>query len=77
MADVAGAFDAIAAAGSGEERIGLMADLFARATPDEARFIGRVSSRETRIGLREGLLEEAVAAAFGARAGRRCAGRTC
>jgi DNA ligase-1 len=41
-----------------------MVDLFARASPDEARFIGRISSRETRIGLREGLLEEAVAAAF-------------
>jgi ATP-dependent DNA ligase len=61
LSEVAGTFDAIAAAGSGEARIGLMADLFARANPEEARFIGRVSSRETRIGLREGLLEEAVA----------------
>lgn len=65
VSEVAGTFDAIAAEGSGEGRIGLMADLFARASPDEARFIGRVSSRETRIGLREGLLEEAVATAFG------------
>ena len=65
VTEVAATFAAIAAARSGEQRIGLMADLFARATPDEARFIGRVSSRETRIGLREGLLEEAVAAAFG------------
>ena len=66
VSDVARTFEAIANAGSGEERIGLLADLFARASPEEARFIGRVSSRETRIGLREGLLEEAVAAAFGA-----------
>ena len=66
VSDVAGAFEAIAGAGSGERRIGLLTDLFARATPEEARFIGRVSSRETRIGLREGLLEEAVATAFGA-----------
>jgi DNA ligase-1 len=65
VTDVAETFAAIAAAGSGEQRIGLMVDLFARASPDEARFIGRVSSRETRIGLREGLLEEAVATAFG------------
>ncbi|HEX7197630.1 MAG TPA: ATP-dependent DNA ligase [Candidatus Limnocylindria bacterium] len=64
VADVAGAFVAIAAAGTGEARIGLLADLFGRATPEEARSIGRISSRETRIGLREGLLEEAVAAAF-------------
>jgi DNA ligase-1 len=62
--EVADTFAAVAAAGSGEERIGLMADLFARASPEEARFIGRIASRETRIGLREGLLEEAVAAAF-------------
>ena len=66
VADVADTFEAIANAAGGEERIGLLAELFARASPDEARFIGRVSSRETRIGLREGLLEEAVAAAFGA-----------
>jgi DNA ligase-1 len=66
VADVAGAFEAIAGAGNGEKRIGLLTDLFARATPEEARFIGRVSSRETRIGLREGLLEEAVATAFDA-----------
>jgi DNA ligase-1 len=65
VTEVADAFAAIAAAVSGEERIGLMATLFARASPEEARFIGRVASRETRIGLREGLLEEAVAAAFG------------
>jgi DNA ligase 1 len=66
VADVARTFADISAAGSGEERIGLLAALFERATPEEARFIGRVSSRETRIGLREGLLEEAVAAAFDA-----------
>jgi DNA ligase 1 len=66
VADVAGAFGRMATASSGEQRIGLMADLFERAAPEEARFIGRISSRETRIGLREGLLEEAVAAAFDA-----------
>ena len=66
VSDVARTFEAIATAGSGEERIGLLTDLFARATSEEARFIGRVSSRETRIGLREGLLEEAIAAAFDA-----------
>src|SRR5688500_17816764 len=64
VADVAGGFAAIAAAGSAEERVRLMTDLFRRASTEEARFIGRVASRETRIGLREGLLEEAVAAAF-------------
>jgi ATP-dependent DNA ligase I len=66
ISDVADAFVAIAAAGSADDRVRRMSELFARATPEEARFIGRVASRETRIGLREGLLEEAVATAFGA-----------
>ncbi len=64
VTDVAAGFASIAGAASSEERVRLMAELFGRATPDEARFIGRVASRETRIGLREGLLEEAIATAF-------------
>src|SRR6188508_3559709 len=66
VADVAGSFAAIAGAGSSDDRVERMTGLFARATAEEARFIGRVASRETRIGLREGLLEEAIAAAFDA-----------
>ena len=62
--DVAAAFEAIAAAAKADARVALLTDLFRRASGDEARFIGRVSSRETRIGLREGLLEEAIATAF-------------
>jgi DNA ligase-1 len=64
LADVADAFRAMSEASSAELRVELMARLFARATGAEARFIGRVASRELRIGLREGLLEEAIAAAF-------------
>jgi DNA ligase 1 len=64
VADVANGFAAIAAAGSAVERVTLMTGLYRRATTEEARFIGRVASRETRIGLREGLLEEAIAFAF-------------
>jgi DNA ligase-1 len=64
LRDVADAFRAMSAARSSEARIGLMAELFRRASPAEARYIGRVAARETRIGLREGLLEEAIAAAF-------------
>ncbi|MDQ2688771.1 MAG: ATP-dependent DNA ligase, partial [Chloroflexota bacterium] len=64
VADVAAAFADVAAAASAEERVHRMTDLFRRASAEEARFIGRVSSRETRIGLREGLLEEAIASAF-------------
>jgi DNA ligase 1 len=66
VSDVADGFAAIAAAPSANERVARMTDLFRRADADEARFIGRVASRETRIGLREGLLEEAIATAFDA-----------
>ena len=66
IAEVAASFAAIAAAVKGEERVRLLTDLLVRASAEEARFIGRVLSREPRIGLREGLLEEAVAAAFDA-----------
>ena len=61
---MAEAFRAIAAAGSADARVGLMEGLFRAATSGEARYIGRIAARETRIGLREGLLEEGIAAAF-------------
>ncbi len=64
LVDVADAFRSMSEAPSADARVELMARLFARSTAEEARFIGRVASRELRIGLREGLLEEAIAAAF-------------
>ena len=63
--DVATGFADVSQARSAEARVETMTELFRRATTEEARFIGRIASRETRIGLREGLLEEAIAAAFG------------
>jgi len=65
LADMDAAFRAMSAAGNADERTALMASLFRRASVEEARFLGRVASRELRIGLREGLLEEAIAEAFG------------
>jgi DNA ligase-1 len=64
VADVARAYRAMADAPGSETRVTYMADLFRRATPGEARYVARIAARELRIGLREGLLEEAVAAAF-------------
>jgi DNA ligase 1 len=64
ISDVAAGFRAVADARSAEERVSRMSTLFRRSTPTEARLIGRIASRETRIGLREGILEEAVASAF-------------
>ena len=54
----------MADATSTEDRVAELARLFGRATGAEARYLGRIASRELRIGLREGLLEEAIAAAF-------------
>jgi DNA ligase-1 len=64
VADVGEALRTISSASGAEGRIEEMARLFARASTAEARYIGRIASRELRIGLREGLLEEAIAAAF-------------
>ena len=57
VGDVTAAFQAMSAAPSTQARVELLADLFRRATPEEGRFVGRIAGRETRIGLREGLLE--------------------
>jgi DNA ligase-1 len=64
MGEVDGAFRAMSEAPSTASRIASMTELYRRASPAEARFIGRIAARELRIGLREGLLEEAIAAAF-------------
>jgi DNA ligase-1 len=64
VSDVDRAFRAMSEAPSAEARVTEMTRLYARATPGEARYIGRIAARELRIGLREGLLEEAIAAAF-------------
>jgi DNA ligase-1 len=64
LRDVDGAFRTISEAASAEARVAEMARLIGRASPDEARFIAKIASREMRIGLREGLLEEAIATAF-------------
>ena len=64
LADVDGAFRAMSDAPGADARVTEMARLLSGATADEARFIARIASREMRIGLREGLLEEAIATAF-------------
>jgi DNA ligase-1 len=64
LADVDKAFHAMSGASGSEPRTALMTDLLERASPREARYLGKIAARELRIGLREGLLEEAIAAAF-------------
>ena len=64
VADVDAGFRAMSAASSAERRTATLAGLLARASAAEARYLGKIAARELRIGLREGLLEEAIAAAF-------------
>jgi DNA ligase-1 len=65
LADVAAAFDTIAGARGVAPKRDLLRGLLRRASADEARYLVKIVSGETRIGLREGLLEEAIARAFG------------
>ncbi len=69
VAEVHAALGAYAAArgpGSGNARRALLADLFARAVPEERDFLAGLLTGELRQGALEGLLAEAVAQAAGA-----------
>ncbi len=59
-------FAEIAAARGAKPRAALLTDLLGKVSPNEARYIAKLITGELRIGLREGLVEEAIAAAFGA-----------
>jgi DNA ligase 1 len=65
LGDVANAFDRISAARGVAPKGQLLETLLARAEPAEIRYLVKVMSGEPRIGLREGLLEDAIARAFG------------
>ncbi|HUQ42838.1 MAG TPA: ATP-dependent DNA ligase [Candidatus Limnocylindria bacterium] len=64
LADVAATFAAIESASGPARKAELLATLLARSDPRTARGIVRVLSGELRIGLREGLVEAALAKAF-------------
>ena len=64
LADVAAAFDGIAAVRGTNNKRELVRALLRRADAGEARYIVKIVSGETRIGLREGLLVDAIAQAF-------------
>jgi DNA ligase-1 len=69
LADVADAFAGIAAAagaGSRRARDAQLAALAARASSEEREFLGRIIGGEMRTGVSEGMLLEAIAAAWGA-----------
>jgi len=62
--DVVHTFEAIASASNAAERAAVLEDLLRRCTPLEAKYVVKLITGEMRIGLREGLVEDAIAAAF-------------
>ena len=62
--EVAAAFEAIEAASGPARKGALFADLLRRCDPTTARAVVKVLSGDLRIGLREGLVEAAIARAF-------------
>lgn len=66
LADVQDAFVEIAAARGTANKAHLLQELLRRATPLEAKYIVKIVSGDLRIGLKESLVEEAIAGAFDA-----------
>jgi DNA ligase-1 len=64
LPEVAAAYAAIEAASGPTAKSAILRDLLARADPLTAKYIVKVLSGELRIGLREGLVEAAIAKAF-------------
>ena len=64
LAGVQSAFGEIAAARGPEAKAALLRKLLERATPIEAKYIVKIISGDLRIGLKESLVEEAIARAF-------------
>jgi DNA ligase-1 len=64
LPEVAATFDAIESASGAAPKTALLADLLARSDPRTAKSIIKVLGGELRIGLREGLVEAAIAKAF-------------
>jgi DNA ligase-1 len=65
--EVGAAFRAVAAARGPAAKEVLLRDLLSRATPLEAKYIIKIATGDLRIGLKESLVEEAIAKAYGAK----------
>ena len=65
LVDIEASFEALAALRGSNAKRDALRELMKRATAGEARYITKIIGGETRIGLREGLLEDAIAKAFG------------
>ncbi|HEY6339767.1 MAG TPA: ATP-dependent DNA ligase [Candidatus Sulfotelmatobacter sp.] len=65
VVDVQGCFRQIAAARGPTAKNALVRDLLLRATPLEAKYMVKIMTGDLRIGLKENLVEEAIARAYG------------
>lgn len=64
VAELASAFDELARTSMAARKLSLLQDLLRRATAVEAKYVIKIISGDLRIGLRESLVEEAIAKAF-------------
>jgi len=64
LADELGALAAASGEGSQDTKLDVLFGLFTRCSPDEARYLARIVLSEMRIGVGEGTVRDAVAAAF-------------
>ncbi len=64
IAEIAAAFDELARTSTAARKLSLLQDLLRRATALEAKYVIKIISGDLRIGLRESLVEEAIAKAF-------------
>ena len=64
MAEVSAVFDELAAARGQTEKTELVRTLLAKARPAEVKYIVKIMTGDLRIGLRESLVEEAIAKAY-------------
>jgi DNA ligase-1 len=64
VAELASAFDELARTSTPARKLSLLQDLLRRATALEAKYVIKIISGDLRIGLRESLVEEAIAKAF-------------
>ena len=64
--EVEATFRQIAAARGPAAKAAIVRDLISRATPLEAKYIVKIMTGDLRIGLKESLVEEAIARAYGA-----------
>lgn len=64
VAELAAIFDDLARTSAAARKLNLLHELLQRATPLEAKYVIKIISGDLRIGLRESLVEEAIAKAF-------------